>query len=236
LLGHSSAQLRRDLPQANFGQLVAQKADRDINVCRTVHDSIADSTLAEISPSEIRWSGIVRALIEYCLGPSAGETRVVICQSEFIRIGNESTLTVEKAEDKFSPERLVDLLNESRNSFISAPFVFGRDAATNFFIKLYSPTKTYPNRFWLMPDAQAREFIESVFSTISWVAPDGAHSHDLLWSHEPCHDMPDLMRKWLFEFAIRLHDIALPIYIDDAIALIPWVAAEPSNAESDEDE
>jgi Exodeoxyribonuclease V, gamma subunit len=234
LLERSGAQLRRSLPQANFGRLTASRADIDVNLCRVVEQSLGAGALIDVRPSEIRWSGIVRCLIDFAIGENAGKTRIVICQSEAIRVG-------EHQSENFAPEidaanRLAIVLDAMRTQFIEAPFVFGRDAATDFFAKLYAFNKERPMRFWQMPHGEAQAFVGSIFAKLAWKSPDGTHPHDLLWRNQPYNEMPELMQLWLEKFAMQLHEIGLPVYINDSVSLIEWVAPVAAAAEGEDDE
>ncbi len=234
LLERPLAKLRRSLPQANFGRLTALRADVDVNFCKVVEQSFGVGALIEVSPSEIRWSGIVRCLIDYAVGDTAGKTRIVVCQSEAIRVGEHQgendPPNVEVAD------RLAKVLDAMRTQFIKAPFVFGRDTAKDFFTKLYAPTKEHPTRFWQMSQAQAQAFVGSIFAKLAWKAPDGTHAHDLLWRSQPSIDTPELMQFWLESFAMQLHELGLPVYINDSVSLIEWVAPVAATVESEEDE
>jgi exonuclease V gamma subunit len=234
LLERPRAELRRSLPQANFGRLTALRADIDVNFCRVVEQSFGASALIDVAPSEIRWSGIARCLIDYAVGENAGKTRIVICQSESIRVG-------ERQGDNDPPDinvadGLVVVLDAMRTQFIEAPFVFGRDAATDFFSKLYAFNKDRPVRFWQMSQGEAQAFVGSIFAKLAWKAPDGTHAHDLLWHNQPNLDMPELMQVWLEQLAMQLHNLELPVYINDSISLIEWVAPVAATAEGDDDE
>jgi exonuclease V gamma subunit len=234
LLESPKAALRRSLPQANFGRLTALRADTDVNFCRVIEQSFGAGTLIEVTPSEIRWSGIIRSLIDYALGDTAGKTRIVICQSKAIRVG-------ERQGENDVPEvsvanRLAEVLDAMRTQFIEAPFVFGRDIATDFFTKLYAPTKEHPRRFWQMSQGEAQAFVGGIFAKLAWNAPDGTHAHDLLWHNQPNLDMPELMQVWLEQLAMQLHSLGLPVYIHDSVSLLEWVAPVGATAEGEEDE
>jgi exonuclease V gamma subunit len=234
LLERPKSELRRSLPQANFGRLTAFKADSDVNFCRVIEQSFSSGALIDVSPSEIRWSGIIRSLIDYALGESAGKTRIVICQSESMRIGEE------QYENDFPKSdlahKLAQVLDVLRIQFVEAPFVFGRDAARDFFTKLYAPTKEHPTRFWQLSQAQAQAFISGIFAKLAWKTPDGTHAHDLLWHNQPCVDMPERMQLWLEQFAWQLHELGLPVYIADSVSLIQWVAPVAVIGEGEDDE
>jgi hypothetical protein len=205
-----------------------------VNLCRVVEQSLGAGALIDVRPSEIRWSGIVRCLIDFAIGENAGKTRIVICQSEAIRVG-------EHQSENFAPEidaanRLAVVLDAMRTQFIEAPFVFGRDAATDFFAKLYAFNKERPMRFWQMPHGEAQAFVGSIFAKLAWKSPDGTHPHDLLWRNQPYNEMPELMQLWLEKFAMQLHEIGLPVYINDSVSLIEWVAPVAAAAEGEDDE
>jgi exonuclease V gamma subunit len=232
LLERPRAALRRSLPQANFGRLTVLRADIDVNFCRIIEQSFGAGTLIVVAPSEIRWSGIIRSLIDYALGDNAGKTRIVICQSKAIRVG-------ERHGENDVPQvnvanRLAQVLDAMRMQFIEAPFVFGRDAATDFFTKLYTPTKEDPRRFWQMSQGEAQAFVGGIFAKLAWNAPDGTHAHDLLWHNQPNLDMPELMQLWLEQLAMQLHELVLPVYINDSVSLLEWVAPVASTADGED--
>jgi exonuclease V gamma subunit len=234
LLERPRAELRRSLPQANFGRLTALRADIDVNFCRVVERSFGASALIDVAPSEIRWSGIARCLIDYAVGENAGKTRIVICQSKAIRVGERQGEN--DPPDVYVVDRLAVVLDAMRTQFIEAPFVFGRDAATDFFSKLYAFNKDRPMRFWQMSHGEAQAFVGSIFAKLAWKAPDGTHAHDLLWHNQPNLDMPELMQLWLEQLAMQLHELGLPVYINDSVSLIEWVAPVAATAEADDDE
>jgi exonuclease V gamma subunit len=232
LLERPRAALRRNLPQANFGRLTALRADIDVNFCRVIEQSFGAGTLIVVAPSEIRWSGIIRSLIDFALGDNAGKTRIVICQSKAIRFGER--LGGNDVPQVNVANRLARVLDAMRTQFIEAPFVFGRDAATDFFTQLYTPTKEQPMRFWQMSQGEVQAFVAGIFAKLVWKTPDGTQAHDLLWHNPPTLDMPELMQLWLEQLAMQLHELGLPVSINDSASLLEWVAPVAATADGED--